>query len=144
MEFLTSRTIRIPNTNPRSMKRFPEVNACVCDLCKGTFKPSEVEVDHIQGNHSLKSMEDLQKFVQSIIETDMEGLQIACKDCHKTKSHAEKKGISFNEAKAEKIAIALVKSKKDKEWLLERGITPDSTGAKRRKQIEKEVLDGQT
>ena len=46
----------------------------------------------------------------------------------------------IQEAKAEKEAIALCRAKKDKAWLKKRKIEPESTVAKRRKQIVKILL----
>lgn len=141
LEFMKSKTIMIENTNPRSKARFPEVKGCVCELCLDTFKISECEVDHKTGNHSLKSMDDLRGFIEAMIEIDLNDLQMVCKGCHRIKSYADKYEISFEEAKATKMAIEIVKSKKDKQWLEERGIVPASAQAKRREQIFKELLN---
>lgn len=142
LEFMRSKTIMIENTNPRSSKRFPEVKGCKCELCDGIFKITECEVDHKTGNHSLKDMDDLRGFIEAIIEIDFDDLQMVCKECHKTKSYADKYEITFNEAKATRMAIAIVNSKKDKHWLEQRGIVPASAQAKRREQIIKEILNG--
>jgi 5-methylcytosine-specific restriction endonuclease McrA len=136
LEFLKASTTLIVNTNPRSMKRFPMVKAVTCALCKETVKASEAEVDHIRGNHSLKSMDDLRSFIESMIIVKMSDLQIACKPCHKIKSYSEREGISFEHARAIKRAIEICKNKQDKQFLIERGIKPANSAAGRRTQVE--------
>lgn len=140
IEFLKSKTIMIENTNPRSKARFPEVKGCICEICLGKFKATECEVDHKTGNYSLKNMDDLRSFIEGIIEVDMDDLQMVCKSCHKIKSYADKYEMSFEQAKATKLAIELVNKKKDKQWLEQRNIVPASSQAKRREQIIKEKM----
>lgn len=135
LEFLNENTFLIKNTNPRSMKRFPEVKRCRCILCQKIFPTGEVEVDHIEGNHSLKNSNDIGTFIKSIIEVSKEDLQIVCKPCHKIKSYADKEGISYKEATAVKKAIELIKTKKDIQWITNKGVVPMSSQAKRRTQI---------
>lgn len=69
-----------------------------------------------------------------------EDLQLLCKNCHSIKTLAEKKGISFKEAEAEKQVIAICKLKvvEQNKWLAERGIV--ATNAKDRRQAIKEEL----
>lgn len=141
LEFLKASTTLIENTNPRSMKRFPMVKAVTCALCELVVKASEVEVDHIHGNHSLKSMDDLRSFIESMIIVKMSDLQIACKPCHKIKSYSEREGITFEEARAIKKAIEICKSKQDKQFLIEKGIKPASSAASRRKQVEQVLME---
>lgn len=142
LEFLKESTVLMVNTNPRSMTRFPKVKAVVCALCKQTVKASEAEVDHIHGNHSLKSLDDLRKFTESMIIVKKSDLQIACKPCHKVKSYSEREGISFEHAKAIKQAIEICSTKQDKAFLTDRGITPATSAAKRRTQIESYLKEG--
>lgn len=124
------------------MKRFPMVKAVVCALCKETVKASEAEVDHIHGNHSLKSMDDLRSFIESMIIVKMSDLQIACKPCHKIKSYSEREGISFEHARAIKQAIEICKNKQDKQFLTGRGIKPATSAAGRRTQVEEVLKEG--
>ena len=136
LEFLKESIVQMVNTNPRSMKRFPKVNAVLCALCNQMVKSSDAEVDHIRGNHSLKSLDDLRKFTESMIIVRKSDLQIACKPCHKIKSYSEREGISFEHARAIKQAIEICKTKQDKQFLIERGIKPASSAAGRRTQVE--------
>lgn len=135
LEFLRQNTKQIKNTNPRSMKTHPTVKGCVCALCGAETPFKDVEVDHLKGNHSLCSMDDLRAFIEAMIMVSFNDLAIVCKPCHRIKSYAEKQGITFVEAKAEKLAISLIKLKKDVAWLEERGIVAASNQAKRRQQI---------
>lgn len=136
LEFMKESTVLIKNTNPRSMKRFPMVKAVKCALCGETVKACDAEVDHIHGNHSLRSMEDLRTFIESMILVKVDDLQMACKPCHKIKSYSEREGISFEHARAIKKAIEICKAKQDKQFLVERGIKPASSAARRRTQVE--------
>lgn len=140
LEFLNENTFLVKNTNPRSMKRFPEVKKCKCNLCGDILSPSLIEVDHRSGgNYSLKNSRDIGPFIRSVIEVVKEDLQAICKPCHKNKSYADKQGITYKEATAIKKAIAIIKAKEDKEWLLSRNIEPMSSQAKRREQIIDEL-----
>src|SRR5690606_5627715 len=124
IEYIKQHTIEIENTNPKSMKRFPTIKGGICAQCEEKFPLKELQVDHKEGNHSLKSLEDLMDFFKSIVLVTFEDLQFMWKECHTTKTYAEKQGVTFKQAKAEKTAILLVKKKKDKQWLEERGIAP--------------------
>ena len=62
-------------------------------------------------------------------------LRIVCKGCYAIISHSQKQGISFEEAKAEKEALQLIKQKKDKEYCIENNIPVQSTQSARRKAI---------
>jgi hypothetical protein len=95
---------------------------------------SKLEVDHIEGNVPINNEEDILEFLKHLIPAP-NTLQLVTKEAHKIKSYAEKQGITYEEAAAEKKAIEIIKSKKDKEWLKERGITPAGSGPKRREQI---------
>lgn len=134
LEFIKNNRIRIPNPNPRG--KVKEVWGAVCSLTGEVFPLNQIEVDHREGNHSLKSMKDLQSFIEAIVLVTEDDLQFVSKEAHRVKSFADKKGISFEEALAEKTAIKIVKEKRDKLWLEEHGVIPASTQAKRRKQIE--------
>jgi len=135
LEFLKQNMEQMVNTNPRSKKRFPYVKAGRCAICKVLHKQTDIEVDHLTGNHSLRLLGDLQGFIEAMVLVTFSDLQLLCKPCHKIKSHAEKLGITFQHAAADKTAIELGKFKKDLAWLRERGIVPASSWPKRRIQI---------
>ncbi|MNC16176.1 hypothetical protein D3C75_640240 [compost metagenome] len=139
LQFLNSQKIPMENTNPRSKKRYPTVPGLKCAICGGLFRTTQAQVDHLCGNHPLKTMDDLQTFTEAMIMVKTSDLQIVCKPCHKIKSYAERMEISFEEAKAIKQAIEICKTKQDKQFLIEHGVKPATNAAKRRTQVE-EVL----
>lgn len=110
---------------------------CMC--CGEWFKEGDVEVDHIEGNHSFSKISDFENYFTKILQVGFDGLQILCKGCHKIKTHAEKRGITFDEASIEKQAIAIIDEKSDRAWLTERGIVPASNAVKRREQLIEEL-----
>lgn len=113
---------------------------CTCEMCghKGGMK--DFQVDHIIPAGALQGYDDILGFIQRLIFVNEEDLRILCKECNVTLAYADKNGVSFEEAKAIKQAIAICKSKKDKDWLTARGVEPGSTIAKRREQIEQILL----
>lgn len=133
LEFIKRNRTKIPNPNPRG--KLKEVWGATCNITGEILPLKCLEVDHIQGNHSLRSLNDLQSFIEGIVLVKMEDLQFVSKEAHKVKSYAEKEGITFEEAYNVKRAIELVKTKQDKQWLIDRGITPASNQAARRQQI---------
>ena len=113
------------------------------EMCGEYFKLNEIEIDHIEGHHSFTKVEDFENYFRNILMVGFDGLQALCKDgCHATKSLAERLGISFEEAKLEKKVIEIIKSKKDREFLKAKGVTPASNANKRREQI-REVLNNE-
>lgn len=136
IKFKNDRRERIPNPDESKRDgRWAEVWGNQCDLCLDWFSQNEVEVDHKIGHHSLRNENDLISFFESIAFVTADELQLVCKTCHKTKSYAERMGISFDEAKLTKQVIDLVNTGKDKDYLLHLGVTNDnipSTKDKRR------------
>lgn len=122
----------VENTNPRSMKRFPQVKRYECSICNGVFEQKEVEVDHILGGrNSIKEIEDIELFILNILFVDEDDLRVVCKDCHKIMSYKEKQGIkSFKKAKIEKEIIAI--GKNDSEYFKRFNVERPSNAKKRR------------
>lgn len=52
-----------------------------CSVCKGWFKGTEVEVDHINPAGSLTCSDDLKGFVTNLFAE--EGYDVKCKPCHR-------------------------------------------------------------
>lgn len=134
LEFLKLHKKRIPNPNKRGTRT--EVFGATCEMCGKDYPLKDIEIDHRQGNNSLRSVDDIQSFIEGIVMVNFDDLAVLCKPCHKIKTFSERTGVSIEDAKAEKEAIAICKAKKDKSFLEERGIVPASTAAKRRIQIE--------
>lgn len=113
-----------------------------CEICGGVFKASFLEVDHKEGGHSLRTMEDVQKFIENMIMVEEKDLQLVCKSCHKIKSHAERMGLSFEQASLEKEIVAVCKLQAVEQiaWLKKHGIEPAKNAATRKEQV-REVLE---
>lgn len=142
LKFLNDNRKKIPNPRPNPARGREEVWGAECALTGEVKVLSEIEVDHKTGNSKLTTLQDLESFITAIVLVTADDLQLVSKEAHKIKSHAEKMGLTFEEAKAEKEAILIGKQKKDKEWLSIRGITPESSAPKRRKQIVEAIING--
>lgn len=89
---------------------------------------SKLQVDHIEGNVSLKSWADVLPFILHMV-TVKDNMQLVTPEAHKIKSHAEKQGLTYQEADVDKAAIAwAAKNKgadKQKALMIKMGIDPD-------------------
>lgn len=110
-----------------------------CALSGEWTGKSAGEIDHKIGNVSLRSEKDVLEFVKHLIPHP-DNMQFVNKESHKIKSYAEKQGISFEEARATKKAIAIEKGDA-KGYLRRAGIEPASNSKGRRKQLV-ELLTG--
>lgn len=136
LKFLKSRAVMRDNANPRSQKRFPKVKMWQCEQCLEWFTSKDINVDHRKGNNSLRRVEDIGGFVEAmLLECSFDDYAILCSTCHKIKSHSESKGVSFEDAMIDKIALDIVNKKMDTEWLKSKGVKPGSNSSKRRLQI---------
>lgn len=109
IEFMKQNRIRIPNPNKNGKAK--EVWGGVCALTGELTPQTSLEVDHKKGNHSLRSIDDIQSFVESILLVTFDDLQLVSKDAHKIKTYAEKHNMTFNEAKIHKEVIEICKDK---------------------------------
>ena len=146
-EFLKRNSVLIPNTNTRSMKRFPMVRKYKCAICGEMFGSTEVELDHLVDENSLTSYDHINDFMINIVLTSPDKLQVLCKDkkakkdgvvrfgCHSVKTFSERYGVDLDTARAEKEAKQLVDKKLDKEYLQERQLPVSSTKSARRATI---------
>ena len=125
---------QIPNPNPNGKKS--TVWGGRCEICGKLFTEKELQVDHIRDEcSSLKCFDDVSNFIEDMILITEDDLRIVCKPCHSIISHQQKKGVSFEHAKADKEAIELVNNSLDILFLKEHNIKPESTQTKRREQI---------
>lgn len=60
-----------------------------CNSCKKWYKTKEVSVDHIEPAGSLKTYQDLPRFVEKLL-CEKENLQVLCKGCHDKKTKEER------------------------------------------------------
>ena len=147
LEFLKRNSVLLPNTNTRSMKRFPMVRKYQCAICGEMFGSTEIELDHIESENTLTSYEHINDFMTNIVLTSPDKLQVLCKDkkskklgvtrfgCHNIKTFSERYGVDFDTARAEKEVLQLIKQKKDKVYCIEHNLVVESTQALRRKAI---------
>lgn len=80
----------------------------ICALSGEWVMTSKAEVDHKIGHQSLSSESDIVPFITHLLASG-EQLQVVDREMHKVKSYAERMGITFEEAKAEKKAIQIMK-----------------------------------
>ena len=146
-DFLKRNSVLIPNTNTRSMKRFPMVRRYKCAICGEMFGSTGVELDHVVSENTLTSYEHINDFFKTIVLTSPDKLQVLCKDkkskkfgvtrfgCHSIKTFSERYGVDFDTARAEKEAKQLVDKKLDKAYLQEHQLPVSSTQSARRATI---------
>lgn len=103
---------------------------------------SKLEVDHIEGEASLKDWSDVLPFVLHLCASQS-NMQVVDKEAHKVKSYAERNNMTFQQALIEKQVITLCKKPAGEQhsWLLDHGVEPAKSAAARRNQI-REVLSG--
>lgn len=77
-----------------------------CECCKQSFKTSCVQIDHRNGEHSLKTFDDLLPFAESILGVSHKDLQVVCVPCHEAITYSERYGVTLEEAFKEKVVIA--------------------------------------
>ena len=155
-EFLKRNSVLIPNTNTRSMKRFPMVRKYRCAICGEMFGSTEVELDHLESENTLTSYEHINDFMTNIVLTSPDKLQVLCKDkkskklgvtrfgCHNIKTFSERYNVDFDTARAEKEAKRLVDKKLDKQFLIDHNVKAENIGSTqvvRRKQIVEILLE---
>ncbi len=111
-----------------------------CALTGEWTAKSYLEVDHIEGHVSLKDWDDVTSFIQHLC-TSSDNMQLVGKEAHKTKSYAERKGITFEEAAIEKQVIQIIKNKQDKQFFIDRNLEVPKNAKDRREQILKLLLE---
>lgn len=93
--------------------KLPDVKAfqSECNICKHVFPTSKMTVDHLISCGSVKDI----GYVDRLLNVALGDLQVLCKECHDIKTLAERRDISFEEAKIEKQVIAFGKLSADKQ-----------------------------
>lgn len=134
LQFMNENRRKVVNTNPKSNKHRPYVWGFVCESCNKEFTGTHCEIDHKKGGHSLKKVEDIQSFVESIVFIRKEDLSVLCKPCHKAKTYSERFGISQELAVITKKVITMEKDKTILVFLKKNGIIPAKNAKARRQQ----------
>ena len=139
---LNKKRYKIPNPNPKG--KVKEVWGFDCEMCGNTFTIKEGQVDHITPAGQLNQISDIQGFVERLVCITEDDLRLVCKGCNNALALAEKSGISYEQAVAEKEAIAIQKKKGyDVAWLKERGIAPATNAKLRREQIVSKLTENE-
>lgn len=142
LKFLNKHKKQILNPNygkPRNTKK--TVFGATCEICLKDYPMKFIECDHRHGgNYSLRSVKDIQGFFESICIVTESDLRLVCKDCHGCLTYAAKEGVSFNEAKATKQAIEIIKNKTDKDYCIKYSLGVPSKQAERRALIIEHLL----
>lgn len=135
IEFINKNRYKIPSPNPKLNGRL--VWGGLCALTGREFQLKDMDVDHRKGGHSLRSLDDLQAFLEGIVLVSLDDLQFVSRDAHKIKSYSEKFGVTFEEASVIKQAIEFEKKgvKQTVDFLKSNGYTPASSKDKRRLQL---------
>lgn len=131
MELLTSQRRRIKNPRPNPRKGAELVWGFTCNCCGNDFTQTNVEVDHMVGEFSLKTIDDLVNFFKKLVFVTPQDLQILCKGCHGIKTYAERYGVSLIEAEATKMTLETLKNNPVAE-LKRLGVTKPLTKVKAR------------
>ncbi len=105
-----------------------------CSLCGGTFTIKDAQVDHIIPAGTLRQTSDIQGFVERLLYVTEDDLRLVCRGCNMTAAFAERKGISFELAMAEKKAIKMEKEKSLVAFLEQNATIPATTAKARRQQ----------
>lgn len=125
---------QVINTSPKAKK--PTVWGATCEMCKKDYILKHIEVDHITPAGSLSGADDIRGFVERLLLVTEDDLRLVCVECNSALAYADKHSLSFSEALVHKKVINLCKGKGDAtEWLVGRGIKPESNAKKRRQQV---------
>jgi len=137
VKLLFMKTFRFKILNPNPKGKLPTVWGAKCSLTGEILPLNMMEVDHKVGGHSLKEIEDVNNFINGIVNVRLSDLQFVSKVAHRIKSYAERNGMSFDDALIEKKAIETIKSEKDFDFFAKRNIQVPSNKKERRAGIVK-------
>jgi len=134
---------RIPDEDP-STRRIWKYQ---CKKCKQYFKEGDVNVDHRAGEKQFVEWEQAQQYASSILDVCFDDLQLLCIPDHKTKTRCEQLGLDWTTDEGWRLGlleqeftkIIDSKAKGQKDWLIAKGVTPESNEDKRKVQI-REIL----
>lgn len=136
-KYIEDQSTLVVNENPRSKKRYPMVKRFTCAICGEQIGSGDLEVDHLEGGNSNKSLADADSFIKAIMFVTPDDIQVLCKDkhkvvnkkktlvkfgCHSYKTLQQKVGCSFEEAKVRKQCLLFVKENAVDAQLEARGI----------------------
>lgn len=108
-----------------------------CALCGEFFAQNDIQCDHLKGHNKFTDISDAESYMKAMFFINFEDLQAVCKPCHSIKSYADSKNITFEEAKAAKKIIALMKDKKKVDKLLAKHNLPSNNDKARKESLNK-------
>lgn len=142
--YMDSKRRKIANPNPKNAKRFPEVWGVICECCGKEVLQKDSEVDHMQQSGSFRTKEDIQGFIERMFFVDFSVLRILCKSCHSIVSHAQNTGMTFEEAKLDKLVIEMMKKpKKEIDAFCKKNGYNDTTNDVKRRAALTAILKGE-
>jgi len=105
---------QIPNPNPKGKK--PTVWGATCEICLNDYALKDMQCDHRdEATAHLTQIEHIQPCAEKLLLVVEEDLRLICKGCHNLHSIAQLKGVSFEEAKVEKLVIEFSKNNAEKQ-----------------------------
>ena len=144
-KYVEDQSTLVVNENPRSKKRYPMVKRFTCAICGEQFGSGDIELDHLDGGNSNKSLSDADSFIKAIMFVTPDDVQILCKDkkkvvnkkkvltkfgCHALKTYVDLHGGTLEEARVKKQHKLYVTQMRVEEELKLRGIeVPPKTKA---------------
>ena len=140
LNYIKEKRIQIPNPNERGNK--PTVWGAECNICEGLFPLKDMNVDHIRDTgSSLKTIDDIQQFIEDIVIVTKDELRLVCKGCHNIESYRQKHNMTFAEAKVHKEVIEICKDKqKVVDKLSGYGVEYIPTTAKARREMLTQIM----
>lgn len=114
-------------------------NVGQCVYCNEWMAGSKLEVDHINPSNGCTDKENAESFLWYCGGGTGDDWCLACKPCHKIVTHAERKGITIEEARVEKEAIPICKlsSKEQNDYIEKNGGSTNTNPKLRRAEIER-------
>ena len=128
IHFLNTRPIKtIENKKTGRLCRHQQCEICLewLPIKSRATKKERFYVDHIIPCRPLTTLEDAANYIYDLVYCSIDNLQYLCFDCHLIKTHADKKNITFFEAKIDKEVIKIMKLKASelKKYLQQYGVT---------------------
>ena len=114
-----------------------------CEMCGGKFKKADIELDHIHGEHKLTDPSDFNEYFDKILNAPWSEMQKLCIPCHAIKTHAERYGLTIEEATKEKEVLRKLDQTvaEQKKELIKAGYkTTEVSNDKKRRQCYKDLL----
>lgn len=141
-KYIEDQSTLVVNENPRSKKRYPMVKRFTCAICGEHFGSGDIELDHLDGGNSNKSLSDADSFIKAIMFVTPDDVQILCKDkkkvvnkkkvltkfgCHALKTYVDLHGGTLEEARVKKQHKLYASQKRLQQELEARGMVVPKT-----------------